>query len=38
VAYRAYVDVRFGAFKFALCHDFSLSMSNVNNKNKTLII
>jgi hypothetical protein len=24
VPYRAYVDVRFGALKFALCHDFSL--------------
>jgi hypothetical protein len=35
VAYRAYVDVRFRAFKFALCHDFSLSMSNVNDKSET---
>jgi hypothetical protein len=33
VAYRTHVHVRFRAFKFALCHDFSLSMSNVNNKN-----
>jgi hypothetical protein len=26
VAYRADVDVGFGAFKFTLCHDFSLSI------------
>jgi hypothetical protein len=36
VAYRAYVDVRFGALKFTLCHDFSLSMSTLTIKNKFL--